>query len=140
MININLDNKGYQTVKLINSNKAASIAETALDDKKAQDIRVFAIPEGAALADNMIVATGTSDRHVSSLAQNVITTLKQNGIQVFGVEGLESGDWVLIDAGDIVVHIFQEETRRMYNIERLWAPEYQSHFGENDEEGNIRII
>lgn len=69
----------------------------------------------------MIVASGRSGRHISSLAHKAIEKLKDAGVPPMSVEGMESGDWVLIDAGDIIVHLFREEVREFYNLEKMWA-------------------
>lgn len=73
------------------------------------------------IADRMIVATGTSARHVGALADYVVTALKKSGYSTVPTEGRESGDWVLVDAGDVIVHIFKPETREHYNIEKMWS-------------------
>lgn len=79
----------------------------------------------------MIIASGTSARHVASLADRVVTALKAAGWDHVPVEGMESGEWVLVDAGDIVVHLFRPEFRRYYNLEKMWSvaamPQVQQH-------------
>ena len=75
------------------------------------------------MADSMIVASGRSHRHVTALADHVSRELKQNGASKVRVEGLPNADWVLIDAGDVIVHIFRPEVREFYNLERIWGPE-----------------
>lgn len=69
----------------------------------------------------MIIASGTSARHAASLADRVVSMLKQAGFENVMIEGQETGDWVLVDAGDVVVHIFRPETRRYYNLEKMWS-------------------
>jgi ribosome-associated protein len=93
---------------------------TSLDDNKAQNIVHFDLAGKTSIADRMIVASGTSTRQVTSLAENLITKLKSVGL-VARSEGKKQGDWVLVDAGDVIVHIFRPEVREFYNIERLWA-------------------
>ncbi|MBL8631328.1 MAG: ribosome silencing factor [Rhodospirillaceae bacterium] len=93
---------------------------TSLDDNKAQNIVHFDLAGKTSIADRMIVASGTSTRQVTSLAENLITKLKSIGVMARS-EGKKQGDWVLVDAGDVIVHIFRPEVREFYNIERLWA-------------------
>lgn len=97
------------------------VIETALDDLKAQDIVVIDLAGKATFADYMVIASGTSSRHAASLADNAAHALKQNGFRVFGTEGQQAGEWVCLDAGDIVVHVFQPEFRKLYNLEKLWS-------------------
>lgn len=79
------------------------------------------MPADMALTDYMIVASGTSSRQVSSMADHLIKKLKEFGVSQIRVEGMQKGDWVLIDAGDIIVHIFRPEVRDFYDIERIWV-------------------
>lgn len=92
-----------------------------LDTNKAEDITTLMLRDKCSFADYMIVASGRAPRHVSALADYVGDMLKKMGIPPLSVEGKESGDWVLIDAGDIVVHIFRPEVRQFYNIEKMWS-------------------
>lgn len=94
----------------------------ALEDVKAQQITRLDVTSLSDVMDTMIIATGTSNRHIKSLATHIITTLKQHGLQAVGVEGLESSDWVLVDYGTVVVHVMLSETRQFYNLEELWSP------------------
>lgn len=102
----------------------AKLAAKALDGKKALDITLLSLVGRSSVADAMIVATGTSDRHVQTLAHAVVEALEAAGAGIIGVEGLESGWWVLVDTGDIIVHIFQEDARQVYRLEKLWSPEF----------------
>ncbi|AIS52113.1 ribosomal silencing factor RsfS [Thermoanaerobacter kivui] len=92
-----------------------------LEDKKAFDIKVLYIGELTTIADYFIIATGSSDTHVKALTDEIEKKLCEEGIFVDHIEGYASGKWVLMDYGDVVVHIFQEEERAFYNLERLWA-------------------
>jgi len=93
---------------------------TSLDDDKAQDILTIDLMGKTSIADRMIVATGTSARAVSAMAEHLVQKLKGIGIKAL-TEGERHGDWVLIDAGDVVVHLFRPEVRSFYQIERIWS-------------------
>jgi ribosome-associated protein len=92
-----------------------------LDEDKAQDIVLIDLKGKSPMADTMIVASGRSHRHVGALADHLLRTLKENGMGRAKVEGLPHCDWVLIDAGDVIVHLFRPEVRLFYNIEKIWA-------------------
>lgn len=92
-----------------------------LDDAKAEDIATIDLAGRSPLADAMVVATGRSDRHVSAIADQVARALKEHGFAVPKTEGSGVGEWVLLDAGDVIVHIFKPEARTFYNIEKLWG-------------------
>ena len=91
-----------------------------LDDKKGLDIKYLEIKDVTTITDYFVIASGTSSTHIKSLADNVEYELKQNGIYPNKVEGYETGTWILMDYGDVVVHIFTEQERQNYNIEKLW--------------------
>jgi len=93
----------------------------ALDALKAEDIKTLNVQDICSFADYMIVASGRGARHVTSLANTVVDALEQTGERHVAAEGQETGEWVLIDAGNIVVHIFQPETRTHYNLEKMWS-------------------
>ena len=92
-----------------------------LDTNKAEQITTLNLRDQCSFADFMIVASGRAPRHVSALADYVADMLKKSGNPPLSIEGKETGDWVLIDAGDVVVHIFRPEVRQFYNIEKMWA-------------------
>ena len=94
-----------------------------LDDDKAQDIVRIDLKDKSSVADALIVASGRSHRHVGALADHVLRALKEAGYGRCRVEGLPHCDWVLIDAGDVIVHLFRPEVRSFYNIEKIWAVE-----------------
>ena len=93
----------------------------ALDDLKAKDVALLDVARLTSVTDLMVVASGTSTRHVMALASNVVERVKAEGIQPLGVEGEAGADWVLVDLGDLVVHVMLPETRELYDLERLWA-------------------
>lgn len=95
----------------------------ALEDLKAEKIKHINVEGVANFTDRMIFASGNSNRHVKSIAQSVLDSAKKNDIKPLGVEGEETGEWVLIDLGDVVVHIMLPDTREFYDIERLWSEE-----------------
>ncbi|APZ44673.1 ribosome silencing factor [Acidihalobacter ferrooxydans] len=95
----------------------------ALGDLKAQDVRTLDLRGKSPLMDLMVIATGTSDRHVKSLAGNVAREAKQAGFTVRGSEGEREGEWVLVDLDDIVVHVMLARVRDFYNLEKLWSTE-----------------
>jgi ribosome-associated protein len=103
-------------------NKLAKTAVTALEDIKAHDISVVDVRKLTSLYDTMIVASADSNRQVRALANHVRDALKEAGANIIGVEGEGTGEWVLVDAGDIVVHVMQPATRTYYNLEELWSP------------------
>ena len=94
-----------------------------LDDEKAQDVVFIDLKDKSSVADGMIVASGRSHRHVGAMADHVLRMLKENGYGKARVEGMPHCDWVLIDAGDVIVHLFRPEVRAFYNIEKIWSVE-----------------
>ena len=94
-----------------------------LDDDKAQDIVLIDLKGKSPMADTMIVASGRSHRHVGALADHLQRTLKEQGLGKVKVSGLPHCDWVLLDAGDVIVHLFRPEVRAFYNIEKIWSVE-----------------
>ena len=94
-----------------------------LDDDKAQDVVSIDLKGKSPVADSMIVASGRSHRHVGALADHLLRALKDAGVGKARVEGLPHCDWVLIDAGDVIVHLFRPEVRAFYNIEKIWSVE-----------------
>jgi ribosome-associated protein len=103
-------------------NRLQHTAVTALEDIKAHDISVLDVRKLTSLYDTLIIASADSARQVKALAQHVRDKLKEAGAPIIGVEGEDTGEWVLIDAGDIVVHVMQPTVRAYYNLEELWAP------------------
>ncbi len=98
-----------------------ALVTSSLDDDKAIDPVVIDLRGKTTLADYMVVATGTSQRHVLAMADKLRERLKRAGHRQIEAEGLEEASWVLLDAGDVIVHLFRAETRALYDIERLWS-------------------
>lgn len=93
----------------------------ALEDLKAQDVQILDVRGMTSITDLMIVASGTSDRHIKALADNVVEQVKKRGVQPVGVEGETSREWVLVDLGDVILHVMHPQTRAFYNLEKLWT-------------------
>jgi len=106
--------------------KVTRAAVDALEDIKARDIAVFDVTKMTAFFDKVIVATGESNRQCRALASHVQEQVKAAGGKIYGVEGENSGEWVLVDMGAAVVHIMQPAIRQYYNLEELWAPSPKS--------------
>ena len=104
--------------------RALATVLASLDDSKAEDIVSIDIQGKSALGDHMVIASGRSHRHVGAIAEHLLTALKDAGFGSARVEGKDSADWVLIDTGDIIVHVFRPEVRSFYNLEKMWlAPD-----------------
>lgn len=93
----------------------------ALENLKGKEIVTLDVSQLSDVMDTLIIASGTSSRHARSLAENLVEETKKAGFRALGVEGLESGDWVLVDYGDTVVHVMQAEARNYYELEKLWS-------------------
>ncbi len=96
-------------------------ALASLEDSKAEDITSIDIQGKSALADHMVIASGRSQRHVAAMSDHLLRALKEAGYGNVRVEGLPAADWVLVDAGDIIVHIFRPEVREFYSLEKMWS-------------------
>jgi ribosome-associated protein len=99
-----------------------TLIEKSLDADKAIDINTIDLNDQSPIADYMIVASGTSTRHVAALAQKLRDLLESRGLQNVRLEGIAQSDWVVVDAGDVIVHLFRPEVRSFYNIEKMWGP------------------
>jgi len=98
-----------------------AIARASLEDMKAEDVVEIDLTGKTSIADAMIVASGRSHRHVGAIAERVLEAVKQGGFGPARVEGLPACDWVLIDTGDVLIHIFRPEVRGFYNLEKMWG-------------------
>jgi ribosome-associated protein len=104
----------------LSADETLRIVLARLDDMKAEDTVSIDLTGKSSIGDYMVVTSGRSQRHVASIADHVIKDLGQSGLRV-RVEGMRQADWVLIDAGDVIVHVFRPEVRAFYNLERMWA-------------------
>lgn len=93
-----------------------------IDDLKGRDILSFDVRETSSITDYMVICSGNSKKHVQSIAQHVATEAKNNDNAPLGVEGMDAGEWVLVDLGSVVLHVMQEATRDFYQLEKLWQP------------------
>ena len=98
-----------------------SVVIHTLDLNKAQDIVTIDLKDKSSMADYMIIASGTSSRHIQSLSEQVLEKLKDNGIKNSKIEGKESNEWKLVDGVDLIVHIFHPEKRKFYELEKIWS-------------------
>lgn len=105
----------------LDADTASRIILTSLEDDKAEDILAIDVRGKSSFADMLVVASGRSSRHVGALADHVARKLAEAGAKEIKVEGMPHADWVLIDAGDVVVHLFRPEVRSFYNIEKIWG-------------------
>lgn len=106
------------------------VCKSAFEDMKARDVKCISLTGRNTYTDNLLVATGTSGTHVQSIADRVVEYLEKSGHIIDGLEGTPNNQWVIVDAGDVVVHIFQEEQRQLYNIEKLYVHDF------DDDDGN----
>lgn len=118
--------KRKSSKKKLSDNGAAqllAIVEKSLDDDRAENVIVIDLAGKSSFADYMVIASGRSSRQVSAIAEHLRERLKAAGVAQVGAEGLSQGDWVLIDGGDIVIHLFRPEVRAFYNLEKMWGLE-----------------
>ena len=108
-------------VNRLNSKKLAQLVAQALDDLKGQSISCINVKKLTDITDYMVIVTGRSNTHVKALADAVTKKVKESGVEVVGVEGRLQSEWVLVDVGDVVVHIMLAPVRALYNLEDLWS-------------------
>ena len=104
--------------------KMIDVVLHTLEDAKAEETVAIDIAGKSSLADNMVVTSGRSNRHVSAIADQLVKSLRESGFGKPRIEGLPHADWVLVDAGDVIVHIFRPEVREFYNIEKMWQADF----------------
>lgn len=98
-----------------------TLVQTSLDDDKAQDVAVIELKGKSSLADYLVIATGTSQRQVGAMAEHLREKMKALGLGRVAIEGVPQCDWVLIDGGDVIVHLFRPEVREFYSLEKMWG-------------------
>ena len=103
------------------SKKLLGLVEKSLDDDKAEDVVAIDLSGKSSIADFMVIASGRSSRQLGAMAEHLQVKLKASGISPVGIEGATAGDWVLIDGGDVVIHLFRPEIRQLYNLEKMWG-------------------
>ena len=108
------------------ADKTLNMVLSRLDDMKAEETVTIDLRGKSAFSDYMIVTTGRANRHVGAIAENVMKGLSEAGIKGVHVEGLQNSDWVLIDSGDVIVHVFRPEVREFYNLEKMWTTNSQA--------------
>ncbi|NIY73191.1 ribosome silencing factor [Marivivens donghaensis] len=109
--------------KAAKSDQVLAAIQTSLDDDKAEDVVSIPLRGKTQMADHMVIASGRSSRQVAAMAQHMVERLKADHSVLCKVEGADIGDWVLIDAGDVIVHLFRPEVREFYQLEKMWLPE-----------------
>lgn len=119
--------KTYHDKGSIGPAEAKELILQSLDMDKAEDIVCISLSDSTGLADYMVIASGTSTRHVNALAKKLEERLNIKGLRGIKTEGLSQCDWVVMDAGDVIVHLFRPEVRSFYNIEKMWASPNPAH-------------
>jgi len=105
----------------MNTETLADLVVNTLDELKGVDVRVIDVRDKTSITDVLVITNGTSERHVRALADRVAERVKEAGVKPLGVEGGRGGDWMLVDLGDVVVHVMSREKRDFYNLEKLWS-------------------
>jgi ribosome-associated protein len=108
--------------EMADSNALLGRVLSSLEDDKAEDVVAIPLRGRSEMADHMVIASGRSTRQVSAIAEKLVDRLKQDFGLICKVEGKDTGDWVLIDAGDVIVHVFRPEVREFYQLEKIWMP------------------
>ncbi len=115
---------------LAQSRHLLDLVRSSLEDDKADDMVVIDLAEKSSIADFMVIASGRSQRQVGAMAEHLREKLKAAGVHGVAVEGMERSDWVLIDSGDVIVHLFRPEVREFYNLEKMWGVDLHPADGE----------
>jgi len=116
----------------MNTEELQKIVQAALEDIKAVDIKILDVRDVSSITDLMVIATGNSTRHVKSIADSVIDVVKKKGCKVIGMEGEKTCDWVLVDIGDVVLHVMLADVREFYALEKLWSVKNNDADAEQD--------
>ncbi|HED17628.1 MAG TPA: ribosome silencing factor [Gammaproteobacteria bacterium] len=106
---------------MLDTKQLKTLVVDAIEEMKGNDIHVIDVSVKSSFTDNMVIASGTSTRHVKSISENVAMKAKKAGMHPLGVEGEQMGDWVLVDLGDVVVHVMLPDVRDFYGLEKLWS-------------------
>ena len=106
----------------VDSQRLCKLVVDAIDDLKGHDIVELDVHTLTDFCDHMVIASGRSGRHIRSLAENIVAKAKAAGVQPMGMEGMDEGEWVLVDLCDVVVHVMQPDARTYYELEKLWTP------------------
>ena len=117
----------------MNAEKLQELTVASLEDLKGRDIVVLDVSDRTTVTDWMIVVSGTSQRHVKSLANEVVEKSKQAGVRPLGMEGEGDGNWILVDLGDVLAHVMTEESREFYALEKLWGVESPAEKEQDDQ-------
>ena len=117
-------NPGLKSKPAISSAALNSLIQKVLDDHQAEDIVVIDLVGKSTIGDHMVIATGRSSRQVIALAETLIQALKAKGLVRIKPEGARQGDWILIDAGDVIIHLFLPEVREFYSLEKMWEADF----------------
>ena len=111
--------------------KLQGVIVTSLEDDKAEEVVAIDLAGRASFADRMVIATGLADRQISAMATHLEQKLSESGVKRVRIEGAGGSDWVLIDAGDIVIHLFKPEARQLYQLEKMWGAEFDEPAAQN---------
>lgn len=103
------------------TNELLKIIEDVLDERKAQNITIIDVIGKTSVTDYMVIVTATSERHAKALSNYVIEKVKENGVTPLGVEGQQGSDWILLDLGDVILHLMTAQSREFYQLEKLWS-------------------
>ena len=121
MVEANAASAGTPSAKAdLSSSEILDVVLSSLEDSKAEDITAINITDKSSIGDHMVIASGRSNRHVDAVADRLLRDIKDAGLGTPKVEGMPACDWVLVDLGDVVAHIFRPEVREFYNLEKMW--------------------
>ncbi|MCX7544008.1 ribosome silencing factor [Marinicella gelatinilytica] len=115
-----MQNKNSNQKNMLTANQSLEIITTAVEDAKAQKITCLNVAHLTAITDYMIICSGTSSRHMRHIAETTLAAAEKAGLNIISREGLDSDDWMIVDVGDVIVHIMSEEARGFYQLEGLW--------------------
>jgi len=131
------DTAERQSAPVVEPKRLLDLVQSSLEDDKAADLVVVDLAEKSNIADFMVIASGSSKRQVGAMADHLRDRLKAKGLSGVSVEGAERCDWVLLDAGDVIVHLFRPEVRSFYNLEKMWGLQLPKKPGEADSQFSV---